>query len=125
MNVIFDRVFLTLSVLNSRINVGETAPVGVAGFYEYDLSPWNGDFTLNDTLTKNEVGLYEFTGGFFHRPKLQFDGFSEQLDFDNLGPSKPDAVLRSRESQCWIRGSDSLDRKISSSIRQHFKETSL
>ena len=60
-SIIWDRVLLTLSVEDDRINVGSTASINVYGKYEYDSTPWNGHFVLNDSLTKTEVGKYSYT----------------------------------------------------------------
>lgn len=59
-SVIFDRLVLNASVSNGRINVGEEAKVVVTGVYQYDGAIWNGDFTLNDSVVKNEVGRFGF-----------------------------------------------------------------
>ncbi len=59
-SAIFDRVLLNLSASDTRINVRETAKVLVTGAYQFDNSVWNGDFALNDTLTKGEVGNHGF-----------------------------------------------------------------
>jgi hypothetical protein len=74
-SAIFDRVILNASAMNSRINVGELAHVAAGGIYQYDSSIWNGDFTLNDTLEKNEVGRYEFTVTSFTDPNYDLTAF--------------------------------------------------
>jgi len=60
-NIIADRVNVTLSVSDSRINVGATADVSNSSVYAYDGSSFGGTITLNDTLTKSGVGEYGFT----------------------------------------------------------------
>jgi len=58
-DIIFDKIIVdSLTVSDSRIDVGATAEILASGHYAYDSSPWSGDFTLNDTLTKSEVGKY-------------------------------------------------------------------
>lgn len=60
--IIFDRVLVTLSVDDSRIDVGAMASIVWTGFYEYDSTAFTGTVTLNDTgLTKATVGRYGFT----------------------------------------------------------------
>lgn len=60
-SIIWDRILFTLSALDDRINVGSTAQVLVRGVYEYDNTPFDGEYMLNDTLTKNIVGKYYYT----------------------------------------------------------------
>jgi hypothetical protein len=58
---IFDRINInTFTVLDNRINVEDTAIFTVEGVYEYDSTPWQGSYTLNDTATKNAVGKYGY-----------------------------------------------------------------
>jgi hypothetical protein len=60
--IIFDRVSVTLSVEDSRIDIGSMASIVWTGFYEYDSTAFTGTVTLNDTgLTKTTVGRYGFT----------------------------------------------------------------
>lgn len=58
--VIFDRVQITLSVSDDRINVEDTAVLSWLGTYEYDGSAFNGSITYNDTLSKTVIGKYEY-----------------------------------------------------------------
>lgn len=58
--VIFDKVQLTISTLDNRVDVGSTAVVDVTGTYAYDGLAWSGTYALNDTLTKNVVGKYSY-----------------------------------------------------------------
>jgi len=61
-SIIWDRVNInSFTVTDDRINVGSTATFGVGGVYEYDLTPWSGTYTLNDTSIKDEVGKYGYT----------------------------------------------------------------
>jgi len=60
--VIWDRVQITLSVSDNRINVGENATININAIYDYDDSLFVGSIVLNDTqTTKNTVGKYWFT----------------------------------------------------------------
>jgi len=58
--VIFDRVNFTLSAVNERVDVGKEASITVSAVYAYDGSTFEGTYSLNDTLTKSEVGKYGF-----------------------------------------------------------------
>jgi len=57
---IWDRVQITLSTNDDRINVGSTATIIATGTYEYDGSQFTGTTTFNDTFTKNVVGKYGY-----------------------------------------------------------------
>ena len=57
---IFDRVQITLSVTDDRINVGDTATLSWTGTYEYDGSTFDGSIAYNDTLMKTIVGKYGY-----------------------------------------------------------------
>ncbi len=59
--IIWDRVQIALSVVDSRIDVGSTGIYTWSGVYEYDNHPFVGKIFLNDTLTKNKVGKYSYT----------------------------------------------------------------
>lgn len=59
--IIWDRVEVTLSVSDNRINVGERTSIRWRGIYEYDSSTFGGTIYLNDTLTKSTVGKYGYT----------------------------------------------------------------
>jgi hypothetical protein len=59
-SVIADKVQFTLTVVNNRVNVGETAQISVTGKYAYDNTTFQGTYSLNDTLTKNSVGKWNF-----------------------------------------------------------------
>jgi len=59
---IFDRVSVTLSVSDARIDVGSAADLTWAAVYEYDNAVYDGTVTLNDTvLSKLTVGKYGYT----------------------------------------------------------------
>ena len=57
---IWDKLQLTLTVADNRINIGETASISVSGVYAYDNSAFSGSCSLNDTLTKSTAGKYGF-----------------------------------------------------------------
>ena len=75
-SVIFDRVNIKLSVDDSRIDVGETLPYSWVGEYEYDGSRFEGSITLNDTVTKDDVGRYVFTVASIFDEKYGLTAFS-------------------------------------------------
>jgi len=58
--IVWDKVVISISVVDDRINVGEKASFNVGGYYEYDGAPWSGTYVLNDTATKNTVGKYGY-----------------------------------------------------------------
>lgn len=68
-SIIWDKVIFTLSVVGDRINVMETAIVNVAMKYAYDNLDVNGYWRLNDSLTKNSVGMWGFTIQAFSDPQ--------------------------------------------------------
>jgi len=59
--IIFDKVNIILIVNNSRIDAGSEAPINWTGVYAYNGAAFPGSITLNDSLTKNQVGKYGFT----------------------------------------------------------------
>ncbi len=56
--IIFDRVIINFSFVDRRIDVGETAIFDSYAYYEFDGRPFDGDFTLNDSLSKDIVGKF-------------------------------------------------------------------
>lgn len=60
-SVIFDKVKVILAVERERVDVGSEAPILITAFYLYDGSEYDGDILLNDTLVKEEVGIYGYT----------------------------------------------------------------
>ena len=58
--VIWDAVVVRLLVQDGRLDVGSTADVMVEASYAYDGQPLSGTVTLNDTLTKSQVGRYGY-----------------------------------------------------------------
>jgi PA14 domain. len=50
--------FAEIRTAHPRYTVGDTAVLNVTAYYAYDGQPFQGSFTLNDTLTKTAVGLY-------------------------------------------------------------------
>jgi hypothetical protein len=59
--IIFDKVNITMNVEDSRIDAGSEVSISWTGIYEYDGADFLGSITLNDSLTKNQVGRYGFT----------------------------------------------------------------
>jgi hypothetical protein len=59
--VVFDRIQFILSAADDRIDVGSAASIDVNAYYEYDNAVFNGTYSFNDTLTKNQVGKYYYT----------------------------------------------------------------
>ncbi|MDW8044681.1 MAG: hypothetical protein RMJ31_02775 [Nitrososphaerota archaeon] len=60
-SIIWDTVNITLSVQQSRIDVGSSANISAKGFYQFDNSEFVGSIILNDAITKLNVGLYNYT----------------------------------------------------------------
>lgn len=60
-SIIWDRINVTLSILDDRINIGDNASIGFTGVYEYDGTPWLGRIVLNDTTVKYLAGRWRFT----------------------------------------------------------------
>ncbi|MFQ5871576.1 MAG: hypothetical protein ACE5IB_05420, partial [Candidatus Geothermarchaeales archaeon] len=58
--VIFDRVVVTLSVSDDRIDVDSAVAISWEGYYEYDGSEFQGAVLLNDTLIHDLVGRYGY-----------------------------------------------------------------
>ena len=59
--VIFYRVVIQLAISDDRIDVGSKAEISINAYYEYDGTIFMGDIVLNDSLRKDEVGLYFYT----------------------------------------------------------------
>jgi M6 family metalloprotease-like protein len=60
MTIIWDQVLVTFSLKGQRANAGSPAEIKINGIYAYDSMIWNGTATFNDTLTKNEVGAFDY-----------------------------------------------------------------
>lgn len=73
--IIFDKVNIILAVNDSRIDVGSEAPINWTGVYAYDGTAFVGSIALNDTLTKNQVGRYEFTCASVSDPQFGITAF--------------------------------------------------
>ena len=58
--VIFDRINVTLTVADTRINIGEGADLTWSAVYEYDGQPFNGTIYLNRGPIQTNVGMYDF-----------------------------------------------------------------
>lgn len=61
LTAIWDTVNVKLSVYPSRIDVGSSAKISTKAYYQFDNSEFVGDIILNDTITKFNVGLYNYT----------------------------------------------------------------
>jgi hypothetical protein len=59
--IIWDKVQVTLSIVDDHINIGDSADVVETATYQYDGTMFTGTLTLNDTLTKGSVGKYGYT----------------------------------------------------------------
>ncbi|MFX1482949.1 MAG: hypothetical protein ACFFCP_07150 [Promethearchaeota archaeon] len=58
---IWDSLTVTITVLDSRINVGDTASLSATAVYNFDNTPYDGTLTLNDTtLQQATVGARAF-----------------------------------------------------------------
>ena len=57
-SIIFDAVEVIFNVEDNRIDVGSTANITFTARYAYSKEPYPGVLALNDSLTKDEVGLY-------------------------------------------------------------------
>lgn len=62
-SIIYDNVTVTLSPSTSRINVGSTASIGKVGVLQYDGTSYDGSISLNDTILKSSVGIWNYTTG--------------------------------------------------------------
>jgi len=51
-SIIWDTLIVTIDVTDSRINIGDVAPMTVSAVYEYDSTPFDGTLFLNDTTTQ-------------------------------------------------------------------------
>ena len=58
LEIISDRVLVTLEASEERIDVGSEAEIEWTATYEYDQTPFHGWIELNDTLVQEEVGRY-------------------------------------------------------------------
>lgn len=75
-SIIWDRVNITLTVVDDRINVGESAIINWSGFYEYDGTPFSGSVFYNDTLIKSVVGCYCYTAASIYDPTYNLTAFT-------------------------------------------------
>ncbi|MFQ5711347.1 MAG: DUF3131 domain-containing protein [Candidatus Geothermarchaeales archaeon] len=60
-SIIWDRVSVTLSAGDERIDVGSNATITWRAFYEYDDTPLVGLVNLNDDTIKSAVGKWHYT----------------------------------------------------------------
>ena len=85
--IIVDRVDITLTAVDDRINVGATGVINTVGVFNYDGTPWAGVATLNDTLTKATVDIYWYTTASITDPTHGLSGFlsgNESIIFDQV-----------------------------------------
>jgi hypothetical protein len=59
-SIIWDKVIVSLSVIDERIDVGTNVRYAFSATYAYDGSTFSGSVTLNDTLAKDAVGKYGY-----------------------------------------------------------------
>jgi len=60
-HIIFDRVAVTLSIRDNRIDVSASASIIKSGIYEYDGATFTGEVTLSEELTKQSIGRFSYT----------------------------------------------------------------
>jgi hypothetical protein len=58
--VIFDKVAIKISAVHDRVYIGYSAPISWIGTYQFDGTPFLGEVTFNDTLTKATVGRFGY-----------------------------------------------------------------
>lgn len=59
-DVTTDKVSITISIPNNRVEVGSSAPLNWTGVYEYDGTSFAGSVNYNNTLTKSVIGRYVY-----------------------------------------------------------------
>ncbi|MHA2211117.1 MAG: hypothetical protein ACXABV_18330, partial [Candidatus Thorarchaeota archaeon] len=58
----WDKLTVTITIDDRRIDVGSTASIQASAVYDYDLQPFDGILTLNDTvLMHGDVGRWAYT----------------------------------------------------------------
>jgi len=75
-SIIWDKVSITLSVTDDRINVGDTATLSWTGTYEYDGSTFTGSIAYNDILSKTAVGKYGYKVASISDPTYELTAFT-------------------------------------------------
>lgn len=78
-HIIFDRVAVTLSVRDNRIDVGASASITKSGIYEYDGTVFMGAINLNDTETKSIVGNYSYRALSINDPTYELKVFTTNV----------------------------------------------
>ncbi|MFX1605867.1 MAG: hypothetical protein ACFFDD_08155 [Promethearchaeota archaeon] len=59
---IWDSISITITIVDARISVGDTASISATAVYNYDNSPYDGTLTLNDTILQQAtVGARVYT----------------------------------------------------------------
>lgn len=76
LSVIFDKVNVTLILVDDRIDVGNDATIDFIGVYEYDASPFEGTLFLNDSTTQFYVGKYAYEVDGITDPKYGLSAFN-------------------------------------------------
>ncbi|MCW4027583.1 MAG: DUF2341 domain-containing protein, partial [Candidatus Bathyarchaeota archaeon] len=96
--VIWDRVNISLSIPNPRISVGSEANITWAGFYEYDGDTFSGSVLLNNTQTKDATGeccytvasivdpIHNLTAYAANGVQCIFDDIEASYGFETLTP---------------------------------------
>lgn len=59
--IVWDKVQVTLSIVDDHISVGDTANIAKTATYQYDGTMFTGSITLDEALTKDTVGRYAYT----------------------------------------------------------------
>ncbi len=78
-DIVFDRVIVTLSPTASRVDVGSNASINYSAFYEYDAQPYRGSILLSDTLMKTAIGQYRFQVQSISDPLYGIKSFSTNI----------------------------------------------
>ena len=76
LEIISDRVLVTLYASDDRINVGSEAEIEWTATYEYDQTPFHGWVEFNDTLIQDEAGKYCYTVEFVGDAWYDVESFS-------------------------------------------------
>jgi len=58
--IIYDRVAVSLAAMKDRVDVGSEAPITIQAWYEYDGQPLVGDVILSNSRLQDVVGLYTY-----------------------------------------------------------------
>jgi hypothetical protein len=58
--IVYDRVAVSLAAMKDRVDVGSEAPITIQAWYEYDKTPFQGEIRLNEPLECDKVGLVKY-----------------------------------------------------------------